>query len=62
MLYCGGMWEVGGGSVVGGGERWGGVYGNLAIILDHFPRHFQLCNALHALRAVVYVVPMPIVC
>ena len=37
-------------------------YGNFDIILDHFPRSFQLCNALHAPRAVIHFVPMLIVC
>ena len=59
MLYYGGRWEVGvWWEVVDGG----GVYGNFDMILDHFPRRFQLCNALHAPCAVVYVVPMLTVC
>ena len=38
------------------------VYGNCDILLDHSPRSFKLCNAQHAPRAVIYLVPMLIMC
>ena len=40
--------------------KWG--YGSFDIIFDHFPRSFKLPPYVHASRAVIYVVPMLIVC